>query len=204
MRARFQKVSCRGPDGLNLVDRLRNWRPFVGELQSSKEFRGKWLQSVAEIFEDFGLKPTSSGTYILNASTAVQWIGLIATILGVLNHIFEEQEQSMSMVLDSDRVQAVTVFMRALYAIFCNEELQDLFGLESLKMIKPTRVIRTRRGAHEYADDVEEDSGELVFVSTLTPGQSSIRATWKLLADQTARRRRPTDSSWRLYTCGTA
>ena len=157
IRSRFRKVSCRDPDGLNLVDRLRNWRPFDGELQSSKEFRGNWLTSVAEIFEDFGLKPTSSGTYVLNASTAVKWIGLIATIFSLLNQMFEDEEQSTSEVLDSDRVQAVTIFMRALYAIFCNEELQDLFGLESLKMITPTRVTRIIHVSNEYAD---EDPGE--------------------------------------------
>ena len=103
IRTRFQKISCKGPDGLNLVDRLRNWRPVVGELQSSKEFRENWLKSVAEIFEDLGLNPTSSGRYILNASTAVKWIGLIATILTVLNQMFEEEEQSTSKVLDPDR-----------------------------------------------------------------------------------------------------
>lgn len=99
----LQKISCKGPDGLNLVDGLGNWRPVVGELQSSKEFRGNWLKSVAEIFEDLGLNPTSSGRYILNASTAVKWIGLIATILTVLNQMFEEEEQSTSKVLDPDR-----------------------------------------------------------------------------------------------------
>jgi hypothetical protein len=76
--------------------------------------RGNWLKSVAEIFEDLGLNPTSSGTYILNASTAVKWIGLIAAILTVLNQMFEEEEHSTNKVLDPDRVQAVTIFMRAL------------------------------------------------------------------------------------------
>ena len=170
----LQKISCKGPDGLNLVDRLRNWRPVVGELQSSKEFRGNWLKSVAEIFEDLGLNPTSSGTYILNASTAVKWIGLIATILTVLNQMFEEEEQSTSKVLDPDRVQAVTIFMRALYAIFSNEDLQDLFGLEPLKVITPTRVSWTIRGPHEDADSLE-DSGELFLLS------SSLRATVGIL-----------------------
>ncbi|KIM35673.1 hypothetical protein M413DRAFT_326741 [Hebeloma cylindrosporum] len=153
MRARFQKVSYRGPDGLNLIDRLRNWRPFVGELQSSKEFRGNWFKSVGEIFEDLGLKPTSPGTYTLNASTAVKWIGLIATILTVLNRMFEEEEQSTSKVLDSDRVQVVAIFTRALYAIFCNEELQDLFGLESLKMVTPTKGTWPNLSADDDSDD---------------------------------------------------
>lgn len=89
IRSRFRKVSCRGPDGLNLVDRLRNWRPFVGELQSSKEFS---LRASRRHSNTLGLKPTSSATYILNESTAVKWIGLVATILNVLNQMFEEQE----------------------------------------------------------------------------------------------------------------
>jgi len=88
--------------------------------------------------------------------------------------MFEEEEESTSKVLDPDRVQAVTIFMRALYAIFCNEDLQDLFGLESLKMITPTRVSPAIRGPHEGADDLE-DSGELFLIS------SSLRATGSIL-----------------------
>lgn len=119
-------LSCRRSDSLNFVNRLRNCRSFVGELQSSKEFRGNWLKSVPEIFEDLGLKLTSYGTYILNSSTTVKWIALIATILSVLNQMFEDEEQSTSEVLNSDRVLAVTIFMRVVYEIFCNKGLQNL------------------------------------------------------------------------------
>lgn len=64
--------------------------------------------------------------------------------------------------------------MRALYAIFSNEDLQDLFGLEPLKVITPTRVSWTIRGPHEDADSLE-DSGELFLLS------SSLRATVGIL-----------------------
>jgi len=89
-------------------------------------------------FRNCDLNPTATGKYILNAATAPKWIGAIAKILGVLRQIFkDESKDSKSKFLNTDRVQGVTAFMYTLYAILFNREVQDLFGLNSLKEITP-------------------------------------------------------------------
>ena len=72
----------------------------------------------------------------MNASTAPKWIGAIATILDVLRRVFkEESKDSTSKFLNELRVEGVDLFTYILYAIICNRELQDLFGLNSLREI---------------------------------------------------------------------
>jgi hypothetical protein len=141
---RVKSLSYWGTGEPDLVERLRKWRPAEGELQSSKEFEPNWPKSVATFFSYHDLKPTAPGKYIMNASTAPKWIGAIATILDVLRRVFkEESKDSTSKFLNKLRVEGVNIFTYILYAIICNRELQDLFGLNSLKEITPEYLAAT-------------------------------------------------------------
>jgi len=95
-------------------------------------------------FSYHDLKPTGPGKYIMNASMAPKWIGAIATILDVLRRVFkEESKDSTSKFLNKLWVEGVNLFTYILYAIICNRELQDLFGLNSLKEITPEYLAAT-------------------------------------------------------------
>lgn len=83
----------------------------------------------------------------MNASTAPKWIGFIASILDRLRQIFNAESKEPTTTiqngnkkterkfLDKGRVEAVVGLTRALDLIFINRELQNLFGLNSLRKI---------------------------------------------------------------------
>lgn len=174
IHGRLTSLSYWGRDELNLVERLRKWRPAEGELQSSKEFEPNWPESVAIFFSYHDLKPAAPGKYIMNTSTAPKWIGAIATILDVLRRVFkEESKDSTSKFLNKLRVEGVSIFTYILYAIICNRELQDLFGLSSLREITP-HVIPNPQPGESFAEEsqrhvkqsfdaAEVDHGEFYF-----------------------------------------
>jgi len=141
---RINKLSHWGGEEPDLVERLRKWRPAKGELQLTVEFEPHWPRSVATFFGHHDLNPTASGKYIINASTAPKWIGAIANLLDDLRRTFEDEWKHGKLAsLTQHSVYAVSTYTYTLYVIFCNRELQDLFGLNSLKAITPDYVAAT-------------------------------------------------------------
>lgn len=135
MHSRVKKLSHWGRNEPDLIECLRKWQPAKGELQSSKEFDAYWPKSVKTFFGLCDLNLSASGKYIMNASTVPKWIEAI-TILLKLRKIFQDESKVIyEELLNKDRVSDVSVIAFTLYVIFCNEELQDLFGLYSLKEI---------------------------------------------------------------------
>ena len=121
----------------------------------------------------FDLNPTASGKYIINASTAPKWIGAIANLLDNLRQIFQyESKDSKENVLNKVRVRAVSTFTYTLYMIFCIRELQDLFGLNSLKEITPEKNSPDGYCNNTAKKSVEADQGEFSFFNFLTSSSS--------------------------------
>jgi len=80
----------------------------------------------------------------MNASTAPKWIGAITNLLDDLRQTFkDESKDGKPDFLTQHSVYAVSTYTYTLYVIFCNRELQDLFGLNSLKAITPDYVVTT-------------------------------------------------------------
>ena len=137
----------------------------------------------------------------MNASTAPKWIGAIATILDVLRRVFkEESKDSTSKFLNELRVEGVDLFTYILYAIICNRELQDLFGLNSLREITPEYLAATHfipnpqpgdsspeesrsDTAKRNLDAAEVDHGEFSFrfLSILSNTDYNLRQGWASL-----------------------
>ena len=110
------------------------------------EFEPHWPRSVATFFghHDLPVNPTASGKYIIDASTAPKWIGAIANLLDDLRQTFKDEwRHGKPASLTQHSVYAVSTYTFTLYVIFCNRELQDLFGLKSLKAITPDYVAAT-------------------------------------------------------------
>ena len=139
---------------------------------------------MAGFLDEHDLKPTSTGKYIMNASTAPKWIGFIASILDRLRQTFDDELKDSTMIqdgskkpdrkfLDKGRVEAVDSLTRVLYLIFGNRELQNLFGLDSLRKVTLLGTLPNERTTPNSQLE-ETSSDECCYIAAQSANPSEV------------------------------